>query len=1170
MNEHMRLKFFANNRWEYGPKYSFIFRYGVALVVTGATILIKIYLSPVLGENVPFLLSFSAVAVSALYGGFGPGILATIILTFSVSSLFIPGSATSMQKVIPGLIFFLEGLIISTVNIMLRRAENITFDNAKRRAAIAELGQQALAGLPTNKLLSLAAEVITRALAVNFVKITEVLSEPQTLIMRAGTGWNGQYPIDAELDAYYPYVQKVINSKVPLTFADFKQEPTLAATKFLHAHDIKSGAGVAIRLRDGSFGVLSVFSQKQQEFTAEETYFLESVANIIAQAIIRQNNEEELRKSSQQLSVILGGVADGITAQLPSGRLVYANNAAARMCGFTSSQEMLGAGLDEVRKRFQIFDEQGNLLPLHELPGQITLRTGEPTERIIQFALANGKRKWSRVKSSPILDERGVSLAINIFRDITHNYLERQRLERTARNQNFLARSAEILTSSLDYETTLRNIARLAVPEFADWCAIYMLEQTGKLRQLLVTHVDPNKIAWAEQLGKKYPPDPEAKGGVYSVIRNGRAEMLTHIPEELLVATAKDEEHLNMLRQVGLKSYIAVPLTVRGQTIGAITFIAGETNRRFDQEEFELAQDLARRASLAIDNSQLYQEAQTAARNFQQLAESMPQIVWTADRAGQVEYSNQRWFDYTGLGIDQANDPEAWLNVIHPEDFDHAMEKWNEAMRSGRPFEAEVRLKRATDNTYRWHLNRAVPVRDDAGQITKWFGTFTDIDDQKKAQETIRYQAFHDNLTGLPNRKLFNDRLVQTIKIAERQQQQLAVLFLDLDRFKNINDTLGHGVGDKLLKETAQRLSKSVRSEDTVARLGGDEFIILLAEIKSSQDAVKVARKILKSFRPSFIIDDNELHITTSIGIALYPADGNDAATLTKHADTALYRAKEAGRNNYQLYNKTMGIQASERLRLENELRIAIANNELVMYYQPIVELSTGKLLQAEALIRWSHPDLGMIYPNEFIPLAEETGMIVHMGGSVFRMVGKQVIAWRKMGLDNFRVGVNLSGRQFAQPNVVERIASYLSETRADPSCIELEITESLAMHDVGITIEKLQQLKKIGVGVAIDDFGTGYSSLSYLKRFPIDIVKVDRSFIQHCINDAQDAAIIKAIISMAHSLNLKVVAEGVETEEQKQFLAKLNCDAIQGYLISPPMPAVEFTRFIRKYKKTR
>lgn len=437
--------------------------------------------------------------------------------------------------------------------------------------------------------------------------------------------------------------------------------------------------------------------------------------------------------------------------------------------------------------------------------------------------------------------------------------------------------------------------------------------------------------------------------------------------------------------------------------------------------------------------------------------------------------------------------------------------------------------------------------------------------ERKQAAETIRHLAFHDPLTGLPNRTLFRDRLTQALSHAHRNNELLAMLFLDLDRFKTINDTLGHAVGDRLLQAVAERLRKSVREGDTIARLGGDEFMLLLLRTQNVEGVVKVADKMLRAFRPSFHVAGHELHITTSIGISLYPHDGHDPETMLKNADTALYRAKEQGRNNYQMYTPSMNERAFEQLALENQLRRALDSDQFVLYYQPVLELKTRRIAGMEALIRWVRPASTMILPNAFIPMAEDTGLIVPIGEWVIAAACAQNRKWQNQGLLEAPISVNLSARQFQQENLARSIARCLEVSGLSPRFLTLEITESAIMKNPDFAIATLLELKSMGVGISIDDFGIGYSSLGHLKSLPITSLKIDQSFVRDCMADADDAAIVTAIVSMARSLKLEVVAEGVETEEQIRFLDSLGCDKMQGYFFSRPVPAELFASLLQK-----
>ncbi len=453
--------------------------------------------------------------------------------------------------------------------------------------------------------------------------------------------------------------------------------------------------------------------------------------------------------------------------------------------------------------------------------------------------------------------------------------------------------------------------------------------------------------------------------------------------------------------------------------------------------------------------------------------------------------------------------------------------------------------------------------------------------ERKRSEERILQMAYFDILTNLPNRSLFHDRLKQALAHAERYKVKIALLFLDLDNFKRINDTLEHRAGDLLLQAVAERLSNYVRMADTVARqgveaststiarLGGDEFIVLLKEINSMQNVAKVAQRILSIISKPYRLEGHEVFVTASIGIALYPTDGNDADTLLKNADTAMYHAKEQGKDNFQFYKQSMNASAFERLILESCLRRAMDREEFLLYYQPRMDIRTEKIVGMEALIRWNHPEKGLLHPREFIPLAEETGIILPMGEWVLKTACEQNKIW--LGRNPFHtrivISLNLSGQQLRQDSFIKIVEKVVDDTELDPKYIELEITESVIMKNPEMTITTLYKLKNMGLRLSMDDFGTGYSSFNHLKRFPLDIIKIDRSFIKDITRNSEDMAIVKAIIAMAHTLKLNVIAEGVETEQQLAFLREQGCDEIQGYVLSRPIPAEEIPNFLAKRK---
>jgi diguanylate cyclase (GGDEF)-like protein/PAS domain S-box-containing protein len=446
--------------------------------------------------------------------------------------------------------------------------------------------------------------------------------------------------------------------------------------------------------------------------------------------------------------------------------------------------------------------------------------------------------------------------------------------------------------------------------------------------------------------------------------------------------------------------------------------------------------------------------------------------------------------------------------------------------------------------------------------VANYIAIFADITERKEAEGKIQYLAHFDSLTGLPNRALLQDRLKQALAAASRHKKQLSLLFLDLDHFKNINDSLGHDVGDLLLQAVAERLQGCVREGDTVSRLGGDEFVVVLLDIQKSDNAAYVAQKIVDELAVPFSLGEHVLYVTSSIGISLFPEDGRNSDILIRNADSAMYSAKTGGRNDYRFFTQDMNEQALARLALEIDLRQALALGEFRLHYQPQISSETGKVIGMEALIRWQHPVRGMVSPASFIPLAEELGLIVSIGDWVLREACRQNRAWQVQGLPPVPIAVNLSALQFLQQNLPDKIHAILEETGLEPRYLELELTESTFMQDAEQTITMLQTLKAMGLQLAIDDFGTGYSSLSYLKRFPIDKLKIDQSFVRHLASDPDDAAIARTIINMGHSLRLEVIAEGVETAEQLVFLETEGCDHIQGYYFSKPLAADEFSVF--------
>jgi diguanylate cyclase (GGDEF)-like protein/PAS domain S-box-containing protein len=573
-----------------------------------------------------------------------------------------------------------------------------------------------------------------------------------------------------------------------------------------------------------------------------------------------------------------------------------------------------------------------------------------------------------------------------------------------------------------------------------------------------------------------------------------------------------------------------------------------------------------RNAELLATNEQLEQEIaeRIAAETQLKLADivyrNTVEGVFVTDPKGTILSVNPAFTAITGYTLDEVIGKNPRILKSHQQAPEFYQELWASLLKHGH-WHGEIWNRRKSGEAYLQRLTITMHPGHD-GKPRNYVAVFTDITELHEKEEHIRHQAYHDALTGLPNRMLFQDRLKQSLLMAERSNQQLAVMFLDLDRFKVINDTFGHHTGDELLRMVAERLSEVLRQSDTVSRFGGDEFVVLLSDIEGPQDACNVAGKIIEVFAKPLTVDTHELVLSTSIGISLFPEHGNDATALMKNADAAMYNAKESGRNTLKLYRPDMNAKASYHLAIEGRLRKALDQSTFVLHYQPRVKLATGEIVGVEALIRWNDADYGPIPPNDFIPIAEETGLIIPIGEWVLENACRQSRAWREMGHD-LRVSVNLSPRQFSHATLVDHIAQLLEVNSLPGHSLELELTESMIMTQAEHTIETLKRFKALGIFIAIDDFGTGYSSLSYLKRFPIDTLKVDKSFVRDITTDSSDAAIIETIIALGQSLDIEVVAEGVETAEQLAFLSARECNAIQGYYFSRPVPHDELTRML-------
>ncbi|HKO88879.1 MAG TPA: EAL domain-containing protein [Burkholderiales bacterium] len=624
------------------------------------------------------------------------------------------------------------------------------------------------------------------------------------------------------------------------------------------------------------------------------------------------------------------------------------------------------------------------------------------------------------------------------------------------------------------------------------------------------------------------------------------------------------EHRIPAFAEKPLHASLAVPLLCRGELIGVLKVCENQPGlRRYSEDDMRLLSLLASPAAVAIERMQAEQNLRKSEARFRSLTELSSDWYWEQDEALCFRRVSGGMLEQAGICASQYLGLTPWqlpnIEFLEPGWAEHQA-----CLERQQPFRDVMYRIQNPDGRIFYHSVSGEPVFDSAGGFHGYRGVGCDITERMKAEQRIHRLAHYDALSGLPNRILFTQRLQQAIARSERTGKPLAVLFTDLDRFKNINDSFGHQAGDRVLQEISGRISRVLRESDTVARLGGDEFVVLIESFDAVGEVSAVARSLLEAIAQPFTVDGQECHISGSIGISSFPADSKDAPSLLRNADVAMYRAKEKGKNTFEFYSAQMNVHAFERLALESSLRRGLERDEFILHYQPKIELGTGRVLGTEALVRWRRPDGSLVWPADFIPLAEECGMIEQLGAWVLRAACEQACAWHESGLPPVTIAVNLSARQFLNEGLLAAVSQIIQETKLNPALLELEITESLMVRNPDQAAELLHALKMMGVRLALDDFGTGYSSLSYLKRFPFDSVKIDRSFIQDIPYDSDDAAITRAVIAMAHSLRLSVTAEGVENGAQIEFLRASGCDAVQGNFFSPALTAPELENLLR------
>lgn len=868
-------------------------------------------------------------------------------------------------------------------------------------------------------------------------------------------------------------------------------------------------------------------------------------------------------------SKALEEAADGIQIVDLDGYIMYSNKAVRDIYGF-SPEEYRGKHVSEM-----------NADP--DFAGRVILPGIKATGRWAGELLVkhkDGRVFPIRLATSLVNNDKGEPIAmVGIIKDIT----ERKRTEEALKQQQerlkeqllfarALNRIAQIILSEDDTQTILENMAQI-------------VGETLGLERGLIYDVDFERnmsfglCEWDRQDNPRVTPtrnnwNLDLFKHAVQFISEKKTWLESHA-DDINPLMIKDGTAELLHKQMGGQSLLYYPFAFHHRGFYLLIFHQVSYRREWRGEEIQFIDRVAKQVEIAIQKIRFLEERRKAEQviweekeRAQVTLKSIGDAVITTDAVGNVEYLNPVAEEITGWTNAEAKGRPLIkvFRIFNEITGGPAEDPVSKCIREGRIVGLANHTVLINRDGRRFAIeDSASPIKNREGEIIGAILVFHDVSEKRILMEKMIHQAYHDPLTGLPNRLLFNDRLSLALAQAHRNKKMLAVLFLDLDRFKLVNDMLGHAAGDKLLKEVAGKIAGCLRKSDTIARLGGDEFTILLPQPEDEDAVAKVARKILQTFEQPWILGEQEFHITASIGIALYPNDGEDAETLLKHADTAMYRAKDQGRNNYQLYTPAMNAKIIERLTMENDLRRGVKREEFLLFYQPQVNTKTGQIIGMEALLRWKHQERGLVYPAEFISLAEDTGMIIPLGEWVLRNACAQNKAWQDAGIRRVRVTVNLSACQFQQHNLVETVARVMSQTGLEPRWLELEITESALMQDMDLAIKTLQDLKEMGVRISIDDFGTGYSSLNYLKRLPVHALKIDRSFVRDITANPEDAAIVSTVIVLARNLNLKVIAEGVETEEQLAFLQQHQCCEMQGYLFSKPLPAEEFAKLLRQ-----
>ncbi len=897
-----------------------------------------------------------------------------------------------------------------------------------------------------------------------------------------------------------------------------------------HVHHKGSCHSMEFRFVTQAHGVkyLSVNASLLEKVATEDTGVIISIWRDITQL---KNNEESLRRAKEYVENLVETAHVMVVGLDITGNIRVFNKAAEEITGYKKT-EILGKNWFEVvvpRDKYPFVWEEYTKF---QKTGQLSKTFENPV-----FTKA-GTKRYISWQNSVIREQEKITGTISFGTDITEQRRTLALVEQM-RLTTFVKDIGIALTRGNTLHEILRQCAEAVVNDLdAAFARIWTLNAEENVLELqasagMYTHID----------------------GYYSRVPVGKFKigLIAQERKPHLTNSVIDDPHLDdrdWAQREGMVSFAGYPLVLEDRLVGVMAMFA---RKQLSSDIPRALASVAEVIALGIVHKQDEEELKKSEKRFRTIFDNANDGILIIDTENKKFYAGNtkicQMIDYS---------PEEIKNLavmdIHPkEDLPIITEQYEKLSRRERTQAEDIPVKRKDGSVFYADINTSLITF--AGK-TYLMGIFRDVTGRKKTEEKMRHMAFHDALTSLPNRLLFNDRLTLALAHAHRTKGMLAVLFLDLDRFKIINDTLGHTVGDRLLHGVADRLKTCVREDDTIARLGGDEFSLLLPGITHREDVNNIARKIIEAFKQPWMIEGHELYITTSIGIVIYPNDGNNVETLLRNADSAMYHAKEQGRNNYQFYTADMHAKSYKKMILEISLRQAIERKEFILHYQPQVQISTGQVVGMEALVRWQQPERGLIFPAEFLPLAEDTGLIVSVDKLVLHAACAQNRAWQDAGFRSGCVSVNLSAYTFQQVNLLETITTVLQETGLDPHFLGLEITEGIAMQDIETTIYKLNKLSELGIQIAIDDFGVGFSSLSYLKKFPVSKLKISPQFINGIVTNQRDLIIVSSVISLAQGLQFRVIAEGVETKEQLSLLKQLECDELQGHLFCLPLSA--------------